>query len=118
MAAALRELSEETGYVATRIEPLGRMIPTGGYNSEVILLYLATGLIAHAPHPDEGEIVVPELMPFGKALELVLDGTIEDAKTAYGIMKYELLHRLTGRDNSLVPAGCEPCVEPEAKEEP
>jgi ADP-ribose pyrophosphatase len=91
MAAALRELSEETGYVATRIKPFGRFIPTGGYDSEIIWLYLATGLIAGAPHPDAGEYVVPELVPLEKALRLVLDGTIEDGKTAYGLMKYELL---------------------------
>lgn len=91
MAAGARELSEETGYTASRIEPLGRMIPTGGYDSEVIYLYLATGLSKGTPHPDEGEFIQPELIPFEDALRMVLEGTVEDGKTAYGLMKYALL---------------------------
>ena len=90
MAAGLRELSEETGYAASHIEPLGRMIPTGGYDSEILWLYLATGLTGCAPHPDEGEILTGELVPFDEAIRMVLDGTIEDGKTCYGLMKYAL----------------------------
>ncbi|MDR0325748.1 MAG: NUDIX hydrolase [Oscillospiraceae bacterium] len=97
MAAGLRELAEETGFTASHIEPLGRMIPTGGYDSEIIWLYLATGLIGGAPHPDAGEVVRAELVPLEEALRMVLDGTVEDGKTAYGIMKYELLRRTSGR---------------------
>jgi ADP-ribose pyrophosphatase len=91
MAAGIRELSEETGYTASRVEPLGRMIPTGGYDSEIIWLYLATGLTEGNPHPDDGEVVRAELVPLGEALRMVLDGSVEDAKTAYGLMKYKLL---------------------------
>ena len=93
MAAAVRELEEETGYIASAVEPLGQIVPTGGYNSEVLYLFLATGLIAGESHPDEGEFLSVELVPFDKALAMVLDGRIEDAKTAVGLMKYELLHR-------------------------
>ncbi|MCL2004367.1 MAG: NUDIX hydrolase [Oscillospiraceae bacterium] len=91
MAAGIRELSEETGYAADCVKPLGRMIPTGGYCSEVIWLYLATDLTEGVPHPDDGELVRTELIPLEEALRMVLDGTIEDAKTAYGLMKYTLL---------------------------
>ena len=91
MKAGLRELSEETGYIASHVVPLGRMIPTGGYDSEVIWLYLATGLMAGAPHLDHGEIVEMELIPFEEAVGMVLDGAIEDGKTAYALMKYTLL---------------------------
>jgi ADP-ribose pyrophosphatase len=91
MKAGLRELGEETGYTASRIEFLGRLIPTGGYDSEVIWLYLATGLIAGRPHPDEGEVVACRLIPFDEAVSMVLDGTFEDGKTCYGLMKYALM---------------------------
>jgi ADP-ribose pyrophosphatase len=90
MEAGIRELREETGYSAAKVEPLGRMIPTGGYNTEVIYLYLATGLTAGEAHPDEGETVEAEIIPFDDALGMVLDGGIEDGKTAYGLMKYKL----------------------------
>jgi ADP-ribose pyrophosphatase len=101
MAAGARELSEETGYTAARIEDFGRMIPTGGYCSEVIWLYLASGLTGGVPHPDEGETVKTELVPFEDALRMVLDGEIEDGKTAYAIMKYELLRRSGKRKAAL-----------------
>ncbi|MDR0293552.1 MAG: NUDIX hydrolase [Oscillospiraceae bacterium] len=91
MEAGLRELSEETGYAASHIVPLGRMIPTGGYDSEVIWLYTATGLAGGAPHPDAGEIVRAELVPFDDAVRMALDGTIEDGKTVFGILKYAML---------------------------
>jgi ADP-ribose pyrophosphatase len=91
MAAGMRELSEETGYTASHVEPLGRMIPTGAYCSEVIWLYLATGLTGGPPHPDDGEIVRPELVLLEDALRMVMDGRIEDAKTCVALMKYKLL---------------------------
>ena len=111
MRAALRELAEETGYTASHIEPLGRVIPTGGYASEVIWLYAATGLIGGTPHPDDGESVETELIPLAEAVRMVLDGTVDDAKTAYGIMKYELLQRLAGWENSLFTADRKPHME-------
>lgn len=91
VAAGIRELSEETGYTAACIKPLGRMIPTGGYCSEVIWLYLATGLTEGEAHPDDGENVKAELLPLTDALRMVLSGEIEDGKTAYALMKYKLL---------------------------
>ena len=91
LQAGLRELGEETGYTASHIEFLGRMIPTGGYDSEILWLYLATGLIAGQPHPDEGEILTCRLVPFDQAVSMVIDGTIEDGKTCYGLMKYALM---------------------------
>jgi ADP-ribose pyrophosphatase len=93
MAAGKRELAEETGFTAAEFAAFGRFIPTGAYNSEVIWIYLATGLTAGDPDPDEGEFVSIKLFPFDKALEMVLDGTVEDGKTAYALMKYKLLRR-------------------------
>ncbi|MDR1692218.1 MAG: NUDIX hydrolase [Oscillospiraceae bacterium] len=91
LAAGARELSEETGYRAASVTPFGRMVPTGGYVSEVIHLCLATGLTAGDPHPDDGELVCPTLVPLGEAVAMVLRGEIEDGKTAFGLMKYVLL---------------------------
>ena len=87
MNAALRELSEETGYIARHIEPLGQMIPTGGYDSEIIHLYFAKNLQKGTPHPDIGEIVTPELIPFHEATHMALSGEIDDGKTIVGIFR-------------------------------
>ncbi|MDR1670071.1 MAG: NUDIX hydrolase [Oscillospiraceae bacterium] len=96
LAAGERELSEETGYSASRVVPFGKFIPTGGYDSEVIHLCLAEGLTPGDTHPDDGEIVCPELIPLEKALKMALDGEIEDGKTIVALMKYALLR---GRGN-------------------
>ncbi len=96
LAAGERELSEETGYHAERIAPFGRMIPTGGYDSEVIHLCLAEGLTKGEAHPDEGELVCPELVPLNRAVSMALNGEIEDGKTIVGLLKYALLR---GRAN-------------------
>ena len=92
IGAGRRELSEETGYTAEKIELFGRLIPTGGYCSEVIHVCLATGLTEGQPHPDEGKYVTAEPVPMDDALRMVLSGEIEDGKTAYAIMKYALGH--------------------------
>ncbi len=96
LAAGARELSEETGYHAERVTPFGQMIPTGGYDSEVIYLCLAEGLTKGETHPDDGEVVCTELVPLERAVEMALNGEIEDGKTIVGLLKYALLR---GRTN-------------------
>ncbi|MFN9546828.1 MAG: NUDIX domain-containing protein [Cyanobacteriota bacterium] len=52
-----RELQEETGYAASRWDPLGTMLPCPGYSDEVIHLFLARGLtlLEHPPAGDDDE---------------------------------------------------------------
>jgi ADP-ribose pyrophosphatase len=83
---AHRELLEETGLKAERMEPLLRMIPTPGYCTEAVNVYLATGLSAGSAHLDEDEFLTVERMPLKDAAELVMRGELGDAKTAVGIL--------------------------------
>ena len=83
---AHRELLEETGLKAKRMELLTRMLPTPGYSTEAVNIYLATELSLHSANPDEDEFLSVERMPLTEAAELVMRGELGDAKTAVGLL--------------------------------
>ncbi len=82
-----RELKEETGAVANRYIDLGTMYPSPGYCSETIYMYLATGLSFEEQKLDEDEFLSVVKLPFKKAVDMVLNGEISDAKTQIAILK-------------------------------
>ncbi|MDL2324109.1 NUDIX hydrolase [Ruminococcaceae bacterium OttesenSCG-928-A16] len=88
---ALRELEEEAACVAGTLVDFGSVIPTCGYCTEVIYLYLATGLQPSVQKLDEDEFVDFFWMPLDEAASLVLNGTITDSKTAYGLLKAKMM---------------------------
>ena len=57
VSAIHRELREEVGLVAGKMEPLGSFYPTCGYSNEIIRLYLATDLTYVGAKPDEDEFL-------------------------------------------------------------
>lgn len=78
---AARELQEETGYLATRWARLGPMHPVISYSTEVIHLFLATGLQPSESSREAGECLeVIELKPHD-FLAMVEAGEVSDAKT-------------------------------------
>lgn len=84
---ATRELTEETGYKASNIVDLGRMVCSPGYCGEVIGMFLATGLSYVGTNLDEGEFVNVIKMPLVEAVEKVVNNEIKDAKTQISILK-------------------------------
>lgn len=82
-----RELEEETGMQAKEFRFLGEFYPTVGYDTEVIYLYLATGLTATHQHLDPDEFLDVELFPLSQVVDWVMDGTIQDGKTQAAILK-------------------------------
>ena len=84
---ALRELSEETGYEAERLVPLGWLYPSPGYCSEVLYLFLATGLRPGRAHLDPGEFLDVERHSLAELEELVLRDEIHDAKTVTAVWR-------------------------------
>lgn len=86
MECAHRELAEETGYRAARVEPLFTMFTTPGFTDEKIHLFLATGLTAGDAHREADEFL--ELVPtkLSRALSMVEQGEIKDAKTALALL--------------------------------
>ncbi len=87
---AARELTEETGYVAERIEPLGEYFSTPGTSDEVMYSYLATGLKGGQQSLEGYEQIEVEVLPQTKVREMMLDGTIRDAKTIATLSLYWL----------------------------
>ena len=81
-----RELAEEAGYRAARLEPLGELLPAVGFCTERVHLFLARDLSAvpQALEPDEYLEVVP--LPAAEALALVDRGEIPDAKTQLALL--------------------------------
>lgn len=82
-----RELLEEVGVVAQRVEELGQVYPSPGYCEEIIFIYLATNLKHSTQNLDEDEFLEVIKLPFAKALEMAASGEIKDAKTVVGLFR-------------------------------
>jgi 8-oxo-dGTP pyrophosphatase MutT (NUDIX family) len=87
LAAAKRELVEETGVQASEWLPLGRMISSPGVFSEIVYLYLARGLTLTETSRDEHEFIEVQWMPVREALVRAAAGDIDDAKTITGLFR-------------------------------
>ena len=93
-AAARRELSEETGASCEALTPLGEILASPGGFTEVLHLYMATGLTFGSQHPDEDEFIDFERVPFDTLLRRCLSGDIRDSKTVAGVLKVYALRTL------------------------
>jgi ADP-ribose pyrophosphatase len=85
-ACARRELLEETGVTARRLERLTSIWTTPGFTNEVIHLYLATGLTTGEPSRERDEFIEVVPQPLSRVLALIRDGEIRDAKTVVAIL--------------------------------
>ena len=88
-----RELEEECGLRAGRLELLATLYLTPAYCDEKIWIFTAGELTAGHTHPDEDEFITAEWVPLAEAERMVLAGEIEDAKTQIAILKYTALRR-------------------------
>lgn len=86
-----RELLEETGAVAENYSFLGKLYPSPGYCAEIIWLYLARDLTFFKQQLDENEFLEIEKIPLDKAVDMVLNNEIYDAKTQTIVLKTKLL---------------------------
>lgn len=85
LACARRELSEETGFKATRWEKLGEITPVPGYSDERVHIFLALGLSASRQKLDVDEMLDVHPVGIDQALEMISTGEIQDAKTIVGL---------------------------------
>jgi ADP-ribose pyrophosphatase len=83
---ARRELQEETGCSAERVEKLTTIYTTPGFTDERIHLFMATGITRGEHEREKDEFLEVETMPLSRALELVRDGEITDAKTVITLL--------------------------------
>jgi ADP-ribose pyrophosphatase len=86
VVCARRELLEETGCTASRIEHLYTFYTTPGFTDERIHAFMATGLTRGPQQLQRDEVMTLETIPLSRALEMVRMGDIVDAKTALSIL--------------------------------
>lgn len=86
LKAAKRELLEETGYSARRWKRVLRFWASPGFVAEAMSIYLARGLKPGAAQPEDDEVIEINFFPLEKAVEMVMNGTIQDAKTIAGVL--------------------------------
>ena len=89
-ACAARELTEETGYSAGRVDRLGQFYTGPGTTDEVMHCYLATELTDGRQELERYEQIVVEVTPDAKVREMVTGGTIHDGKTIAALGMYWL----------------------------
>src|SRR6185503_10738516 len=73
-AGAARELEEELGLVADRLEKLSEFFVSPGFLEEKMWVYLATGLTEGKAQPDEDEVLEVVRLSIGEALEMITSG--------------------------------------------
>jgi len=83
---AFRELEEEVGYKATEMVNLGEIYSAPAYCTEIIYLFLATGLIPGKQSLDDDEYIEIVTLPLDEAIAMVEKGEITDAKTVAGLL--------------------------------
>ena len=88
---AVRELSEETGFTADKLVYLGPCCTSPGFSSEVLHIYLATGLHEGESHPDEDEFLNVEKHHIDELVSMCMSGEIDDAKTIIAVLKAKKL---------------------------
>lgn len=88
---AKRELVEETGYSAAAWQELGAICPLPGYSDERIHLFLASDLAPSRQHLDVDEVLEVHEVEFDKAIEMILKGEIQDAKTIAALLMTDLI---------------------------
>jgi len=92
-ATAARELIEETGYRAGRVEKLREFTMSPGILNERMHLYLARDLTPGPTALEGGEEIETFVVEWDEAMRMVFDNSIEDAKTLIGLLHYDDLRR-------------------------
>ena len=86
-----RELLEETGAIGKEYITLGKLYPSPGYCGEIIHMYFCK--IDHYEKQclDDDEFLAVEKIPISKAVEMVINGELPDAKTQTAVLKTAML---------------------------
>jgi len=82
---ATRELEEEIGVIAAKLEKIAEFYVSPGFLTEKMFVFLATELTETAQNLEYDEIVKIERLTFHQAFDLIRNGGIEDAKTIVGL---------------------------------
>ncbi|MDQ2690785.1 MAG: NUDIX hydrolase [Chloroflexota bacterium] len=83
---AAREVREETGMAAGRLQKLGTFYLAPGYSTEFMAVFLATELRDDPLQADDDEFLQVERIPARQALEMAAQGDLQDAKSLAGLL--------------------------------
>lgn len=86
MEGAARELEEEIGYTADKLEQIAEFYVSPGFLDEKMFVFLATGLTKTEQRLEIDEIIEVERIPLTDAVDMVNRGEIHDAKTMLGLL--------------------------------
>jgi ADP-ribose pyrophosphatase len=89
LAAAKRELLEETGYTAAKWQRALFFYVSPGFLDESMAIYLARGLKRGQAQPEEDERIAVRFFPVAQAVRMAMTGKIVDAKTIAGLLWLE-----------------------------
>lgn len=93
LAAARRELLEETGLTAEKWTYLDSLYTSNSFTNEIGHIFLAENLKTGQPEPDHTEVLSVKRLPLAEAYRMVLDYAIKDALAVIGIFRaYQYLH--------------------------
>lgn len=93
LAAAKRELREETGISAAAWQELMRLHPSNSITDELGVAFVATGLSFGATDFEESEDLRIRRLPLSEAVRMVFDGEITDAISAAALLKFAALRQ-------------------------
>jgi ADP-ribose pyrophosphatase len=85
--AAIRELEEETGYLAANMVHRGGFWMTPGFSTEFMYVFEATELTKTQIRPDEDEVIETEIVSNADAFRMIDDGRIQDSKSIASLLK-------------------------------
>lgn len=91
LAAAKRELREETGYSAKSWRKALFFYPSPGFMDETMTVFLARGLKPGEAQPEDDERIDFELVPLTQAIRMITSGEIRDAKAIAAILWFKAL---------------------------
>lgn len=86
VTCARRELTEEIGYKAEHLDKITEILPAPGYTDERIHIFVATGLSLAEQSLEDDEVLEVEPVPIQRAVEMIRQGKIQDAKSIVGIL--------------------------------
>ena len=99
LAAAKRELLEETGFKAKRWRKIIRYFASPGFLGEFMQVFIAEGLTLGDAQPEYDEQIEIEMMPLSRLLKMIDEGKIHDGKTLISVMLYARLREAEKKKN-------------------
>lgn len=88
VVCAARELEEEAGYCAGRLDPMGEFYTSPGITDERMWCFVARDLRPVPQRLDSGEQIRPEVVAFARAVEWIREGRIVDGKTIAVLLRW------------------------------